>query len=122
VAEALYFGKLGKTAYAEESLRNAEILGLARKVHYYADGAYPGPGRFKGEVRVTLADGRVMEEREEYNRGSAENPMPAAELHAKFEENAGGWLGADARRRLMEQVNGLDGLGDASELVTLAVK
>src|ERR1700728_4211632 len=70
VAEALYHGALGKTAYAARSLKNPEILALARRVHYHVDPDYPGPGRFKGAVRITLKDGRIFEEVEEYNRGS----------------------------------------------------
>ena len=54
---------------------NPEILALARTVDYYVDPAFPGLGRFKGAVRVTLKDGRVLTEVEEFNRGSAENPM-----------------------------------------------
>ena len=45
-------------------------------------------------VRVALKDGRVFTETEEYNRGSAENPMSEAELRAKFDDNAGGVLAA----------------------------
>ena len=92
LAEALYTGALGKSAYGDATRLNADVLALARKVHYYVDPAYPGPGRFKGAVRVTLRDGRVIDEIEEYNRGSAENPMSSAELRAKFDDNAGAFL------------------------------
>ena len=70
LAEALTHGSLGKSAYREDSLRNPDILALARRVTYYVDPAYPGPGRFKGEVTITLKDGRILHELEEYNRGS----------------------------------------------------
>src|SRR6202167_4812213 len=50
LAEALAQGSLGKNAYRADSLRNPDILALARRVNYYVDAAYPGPGRFKGEV------------------------------------------------------------------------
>jgi 2-methylcitrate dehydratase PrpD len=116
VAEALVRGSLGKAAYSPESLRNPEILTLARKVHYRVDPDYPGPGRFKGAVTVTLTDGRVFEELEEYNRGSAENPMTYAELRSKFDENAAGFLTATARERLSETVARLETLTDVSVL------
>ena len=73
---------------------NPEVLALARKVGTTSIPRFPGPGRFKGAVRVTLKDGRVFEEIEEYNRGSAENPMSDAELRAKFDDNASGFLSA----------------------------
>ena len=120
LAEALALGSLGKNAYRAESLRNPEILALARRVSYYVDPAYPGPGRFKGEVRITLRDGRSFHELEEYNRGSAENPMPYEEIRAKFDENAGGFLSAARREKLAGFIQSLETLGDASELVRSA--
>jgi 2-methylcitrate dehydratase PrpD len=116
LAEALSCGQLGKTAYGEASLRNPEILALARKVCYHVDPDYPGPGRFKGAAKITLKDGRVFEHIEEYNRGSAENPMSDAELRAKFDENASGFLSAPQRDRLAEQIQRLETLSDVSSL------
>jgi 2-methylcitrate dehydratase PrpD len=120
VAEALVHGSLGKNAYRPESLRNPEILALARRVRYRIDPEYPGPGRFKGEVRVRLKDGRTLHELEEYNRGSAENPMSYEEIRAKFDENASGFLSAVRREKLARCIMALETLGDASELVTSA--
>lgn len=120
VAEALFFGELGKHAYSGQSRGNPEILALARKVRYRVDPDYPGPGRFKGAVKVTLTDGRQFTEVEEYNRGSAENPMTYAELRAKFEDNASGFLSAEARGRLADQIQDLDRLTDAKLLPELA--
>jgi 2-methylcitrate dehydratase PrpD len=110
LAEALYFGELGKNAYRRESLRNPEILDLARRVRYYVDPNYPGPGRFKGAVKVTLKDGRTFEEIEEYNRGSVENPMSYAELRAKFDQNAAGFLNDAQRDWLASQIQRLESL------------
>jgi len=120
LAEALYFGSLGKNAYAPGSLNNPEILALARKVHYHVDPTYPGPGRFKGAAKIVLKDGRSFEEVEEYNRGSAENPMTYDELRAKFDENASGLLPEAARTQLAADIQRLELLPDASHLVSLA--
>jgi 2-methylcitrate dehydratase PrpD len=86
------------------------------------DPEFPGPGRFKGAVHVTLKDGRSFQEVEEFNRGSAEHPMTEAELRAKFEENASGFLSEAERARLVEAIRQLERLPDASVLVGLAVK
>jgi 2-methylcitrate dehydratase PrpD len=118
VAEALYHGALGKAAYAAGSLKNPEILALARRVHYHVDPDYPGPGRFKGAVKIVFKNGRTVEEVEEYNRGSAENPMPYEELRAKFDDNASGFLSAQERDRLVNEINRLDTLPNANILVT----
>jgi 2-methylcitrate dehydratase PrpD len=119
LAEALHFGVLGKRAYQKENLKNPEILALARRVQYHVDPDYPGPGRFKGAVKIVLKDGRIFEEVEEYNRGSAENPMTYAELHAKFDDNSSGFLSATQRDRLADAIQTLDALPDASALVDL---
>jgi 2-methylcitrate dehydratase PrpD len=117
LAEALYLGVLGKRAYQKENLKNPEILALARRVHYYVDPSYPGPGRFKGAAKIVLKDGRIFEEVEEYNRGSAENPMSYAELRAKFDDNASAFLSPIQRDRLADAIHTLDRLADASALV-----
>jgi 2-methylcitrate dehydratase PrpD len=120
LAEALARGSLGKNAYRAESLRNPEILALARRVSYYVDPEYPGPGRFKGEVRIKLKDGRSFYELEEYNRGSAENPMTYEEIRAKFDENASGFLSTARRDKLVSRIQYLETLGDASDVVRSA--
>ena len=119
MAEALYAGSLGKNAYRDAMRLNPEVLALARKVEYSVDPAFPGPGRFKGAVRVTLKDGRVLDEIEEYNRGSAENPMSDAELRAKFDDNAGGFLNAAQRDRLAQEIARTESLRDVTTLVEL---
>ncbi len=119
LAEALHRGSLGRHAY--RTLDDAAILGLARRVHYSVDPAFPPPGRFKGEVTMTLRDGRVITETQEYNRGSAENPMTPGELQAKFDENAAGILSRDARARVVDTIDRLEQVEDVSTLVDASV-
>jgi 2-methylcitrate dehydratase PrpD len=120
LAEALVRGELGRTAYADASRTDPAILALARRVTYRVDPAFPPPGRFKGAVTITLTDGRVFSEVEEYNRGSAENPMTGAELRAKFDDNAGSVLDGAARERLADTIARLETLEAASEIAALA--
>ena len=117
LAEALFHGALGKADYSAESLKNPEILALARRVRYRVDPNYPGPGRFKGAAKITLKDGRAFEEVEEYNRGSAENPMTYEGLRAKFDDNARGFLSLEQRDRLAGDINRLELLPDAAKLI-----
>jgi 2-methylcitrate dehydratase PrpD len=119
IAEALVRGSLGKRAYADASLRDPAILALAQRVRFHADAKFPGPGRFKGAVTVTLKNGATLTEVEEYNRGSADNPMTYADLRAKFDENASGFLDAAARDRVADAVARLETLPDARALVDL---
>ena len=121
LAEALVRGSLGKHAYNDANLHDAEILALARRVRFHADPSFPGPGRFKGAVTITLKSGATLTEVEEYNRGSAEHPMTDAELRAKFDENSDGFLPAAARDRVARAVDRLDEIADVRTLVDLVV-
>jgi 2-methylcitrate dehydratase PrpD len=120
LAEALYRGELGKDAYGAESLANPVIQSLTRKVRYRVDPDYPGPGQFKGAVSITMNDGRVFEEVEEFTRGSVENPMSYDELFAKFDRNAAGLLPKQARVALADRIRSLESLPGARALVQLA--
>src|SRR5580692_4316509 len=119
VAEALYNGGLGKSAYSIESRANPEILSLARRVAYRVDPDYPGPGRFKGAAKILLKNGSSFEEVEEYNRGSAENPMTYEELRAKFDDNSSGFLSAEQRNRLTSEIDRLESIPEASYMFTI---
>ena len=121
LAETLVRGTLGRYAYSAENLRDATILDLARRVRFHADPSFPGPGRFKGAVTVRLKDGRTLTEVEEYNRGSAENPMSDDEIRAKFDENADGILDHVARDRVASTIEHLETVADARTLVDLVV-
>jgi 2-methylcitrate dehydratase PrpD len=121
LAEALYTGAMGRTAYQDQTVRNTDILGLARRVRYYVDPDYPGPGRFKGAVEVTLDDGATLEEVEEHTRGSMDNPMSEQELRQKFDDNTSVVLSPAARGRLAEAILKLDTATDASALVALSM-
>jgi 2-methylcitrate dehydratase PrpD len=117
LAEALVRGELGRTAYGDANRTDPEILALAKRVTYKVDPAFPPPGQFKGALTMTLTDGRVFDVVEEYNRGSAENPMTADELRAKFDDNAGSVLDTVARTRLADAVAALDTLDDVGAFV-----
>jgi 2-methylcitrate dehydratase PrpD len=121
LAEALERGTLGRYAYSDDNLRNDTILELARRVRFHPDPSFPGPGRFKGAVTVTLKDGTTLTEVEEYNRGSAENPMTDRELRAKFDENADDVLDAASRDRVAAAVDRLETIDDTRALVDLVV-
>ena len=121
LAEALVYGSLGKDAYAEDRRTNADVQALAARVGYRVDPEYPGPGRFKGAVEITLNDGRTLAYTQEHNRGSLENPMTYAELRGKFDDNAGDLLDRDGREHLAEWIANAEHLGDASVLVDMTV-
>jgi 2-methylcitrate dehydratase PrpD len=121
LAEAIVRGSLGRDAYRDEYRLDPAVLDLARRVQYHVDSAFPGPGRFKGAVRITLKNGRAFDAVEEHNRGSRENPMSESDLRAKFRENAGVFLKGPACDALEAAIANLDGMEGAASLAPLAV-
>jgi 2-methylcitrate dehydratase PrpD len=121
LAEAFTLGWLGRNSYAEHSLRDARVLSLADRVDYEVDESLPGPEQFKGVVRVELNDGTLLDEIEEHNRGSKENPLSERDIVAKFRENVEGGLKADQAEKLVQAVLSLDRLDDASFITELTV-
>ncbi len=119
LAEAMVRGELGRDAYAPRSLADPVILAMADRVRHEVDPAFPGPERFKGVVRITLKDGRVIEGVQEHNRGSARNPMRTEDLLAKFEANAAARLTPVQAARVVDAVMALETADDAGRLVAL---
>jgi 2-methylcitrate dehydratase PrpD len=121
LAEALVTGALGRDAYKTESLRDPRILALAQRVHYRPDASFPGPGQFKGQVILTLRDGRSLSDVEEFTRGSLQNPMSPADLRSKFDSNVEAALPASQAARLADAISKLETLTDVRQLIDLAV-
>lgn len=121
LAEALVRGTLGRHAYSPASLSDPGILSLADRIDIAVDPRLPGPEQFKGIVRITLADGTEIEEVEEHNRGSAENPMTIEEIVAKFRENVDGTLSPAQADRVIEMALAFDGLDKASSFTAALV-
>ena len=121
LAEAIATGRIDRSSYSPATLADPEIQALASRVAYRVDDSYPGPEQFKGEVFITLRDGRVLHDVDEFNRGSRENPMEHADILAKFDDNASAVLGAGQRDALAEAVLAIDGSADAGSVVPLTV-
>jgi 2-methylcitrate dehydratase PrpD len=121
IAEALVHGDLGRHAYSDERRRHPDVVALAPRVTYRVDPDYPGPGRFKGGVEITMRDGSTRSFTQEHNRGSAENPMTYAELRAKFDDNASDILDPEAREHLADWIANVEHLGDVSPLIDMTL-
>ncbi|MGZ8212362.1 MAG: hypothetical protein ACXWUH_17805, partial [Burkholderiales bacterium] len=75
------------------TVRDPKILALASKVRSVVDPNNPYPKAYTGHIRMTLKDGRVVEERQGHIRGGAQEPLTRNEIEDKFRRNAifGGW-------------------------------
>jgi len=119
LAEAFARGRIGKDAYAETSLRDPAILALADRVDFVVDPAMPGSEQFKGVVEVETTDGRRFREVEEYNRGSAANPMTLEEIEGKFRANVEGVLDEAGATRVIDAAMRLETLDSSATLTGL---
>jgi 2-methylcitrate dehydratase PrpD len=73
--------------------RDPKVAALASKVGYQVDPSNPYPDEYTGHVRITMKDGRVLEERQPHLRGGQREPLTRADIEEKFALNArhGGW-------------------------------
>jgi 2-methylcitrate dehydratase PrpD len=93
MAVGFFDRRAGLGQFTEARIHDPAVLELAGKIRYRIDPADEYPANFTGHLRATLRDGRVEELRQPYMRGGVHDPLPAAELAAKFADNAryGGW-------------------------------
>src|SRR5215470_9619711 len=105
IAAGFVRGGVGLGAFTERAIADPRVLALAAKVKYVIDPDNPYPNNYTGHLRAELRDGSVVEERQPYLRGGAQEPLTRQDLIDKFLLNAehGGWSRAqsDAALKLM---------------------
>jgi len=118
VAAGFVRGNVGLGDFSDEAVRDPAVLALAGKVRYAIDPKNPYPKNFTGHVRATLRDGSVVEERQPYMRGGAQEPLTRADIEQKFMLNArhGGWSDTRTREALSLIVGLFDGDVDLAPL------
>ncbi len=117
IAVAFVTGQAGFEAFTERTVRDPRVLALASKVRYVVDPANPYPKAYTGQVKMTLTDGRVFEERQPHIRGGVHEPLTREDIERKFLSNAryGGWEPARAERFLDSAKRLFDGPVDLSQ-------
>ena len=105
LAAGFVHGGVGLAAFTESAIADPRVLALAAKVKYVIDPDNPYPNNYTGHLRATLRDGSVVEERQPYLRGGAQEPLTRQDVVDKFVLNAehGGWsrVQAEAALKLM---------------------
>ncbi|MDE2474490.1 MAG: MmgE/PrpD family protein, partial [Alphaproteobacteria bacterium] len=86
-------GKAGFEQFTDQRVTDPGLRKLAAKISYVIDPDNPYPANFTGHIRAVLKNGNVREVRRSHMRGGAHEPLTAAEIAAKFHDNAhfGGW-------------------------------
>jgi 2-methylcitrate dehydratase PrpD len=111
IAVAFVTGGAGLSAFTPETVRDERILALSSKVRYVVNPNDPYPKAFTGHVRMTLKDGRVLEERQPHIRGGAREPLSRADIENKYRGNCefGGWTRERAEQFLQSVPKFFDG-------------
>lgn len=117
-ALAVVDGGIAARNFLPDSLARAEVrrlIGVSdTRIDPECERIYPG--RRSGAVRLTLIDGRVLEQRVLDPRGEGENPMSDEDLERKFTVNCEPLLGTGKCRSLLDTVWHFDAAPDAGEL------
>jgi 2-methylcitrate dehydratase PrpD len=110
LAAGFVHGRVGLGAFTEQAIRDPEVLALAAKVKFVIDPDNPYPNNYTGHIRAIRNDGSVIEERQPYLRGGAQEPLTRQDVTDKFALNAqhGGWDTAqsDAALKLLAGLYG----------------
>jgi 2-methylcitrate dehydratase PrpD len=117
LASILVRGRAGLAEFTDAAVREGEVLRVARLVTYELDASIDYPRQFVGDVEVTLADGRVLREKQDRPRGGPDAPLTRAEIETKFRGNAALALPAGQVERVIAAVDGLAGGGPPAELL-----
>jgi 2-methylcitrate dehydratase PrpD len=107
VATMLVRGRAGLAEFTDEAVRDPAVLEVARRVTYELDPTIDYPRRFVGDVRVRLASGEELVERQEHSRGGPAQPVTGEEAAAKFRGNAARVLSAARVEELVRRLGGL---------------
>jgi 2-methylcitrate dehydratase PrpD len=108
IATGFVRGNVGLSDFTDAAVKDPAVLAVAAKVRYQIDPNNPYPKNFTGHIRATLRDGSVVEERQAYMRGGAQEPLTRADIEQKFLLNVkhGGWSEERAAGAL-KLINGL---------------
>jgi len=122
VALALVKGRADMAAVYDEPLDDPRVLALAARIWCPPDPSSDYPRRWPGEVLITLRDGRRLRRCELVTRGGPERPLSAADVEAKFFENATRAVTDAQAKQIVELVRRLETLPSVSGLVTECVR
>jgi 2-methylcitrate dehydratase PrpD len=109
-AYALVHGAPKISAFTDAALADERVKTLAAKVTASVDPALgPGTGGSPARVRITLADGQKLEQKNDYASGNVRNPMTRAQIEAKFLDCAALAVDEETARKILSVLNELPG-------------
>ena len=87
VACGLVHGGAGLAQFTDEALKDTAVSELASKVFFKVDPENEYPKNYTGHVKVELADGSVLEERQGQLRGGVRDPLTREDILSKAQAN-----------------------------------
>ena len=113
--------RAGLGEFTDEVVRRPDLRRMMGRVKPYLHEGIEARGfeRTRSLVEVRLMDGQVLSKEASTSRGTPERPMTAGELAEKFHGCAQGIIPEKRRTEVLELLNGLEDLGDVTQLTRL---
>ena len=118
IALLLSRGKVFVDAFTDETIRDPELLALARRVQVVTRAGQPDADR-TADVVVRLSSGEALRASCRIARGSGANPPEWADIEAKFRSLASHVISDENQHRIITAVHELDELADVALLPAL---
>jgi 2-methylcitrate dehydratase PrpD len=117
VPYALIHGAPKIAAFTEKALTDERVKALAKTVTASVDPELgPGTDGSPARIRITFANGEVLEQRKDFASGSLNNPMTAAQIEGKFLDCAAQAVSPDVAKKTLAVLNRLPSGDSLSEL------
>ncbi|MCX8116961.1 MAG: MmgE/PrpD family protein [Desulfobacterota bacterium] len=123
-AVAILYRRAGLREFQPSKMKSDRVRALMRKVECTVDPeldrAYPR--QWGATAEILTRDGRRYLRKIEYPKGDPENPLSWEELIEKFDDLSGPLLSRERRRRIVEEVRGLEKIEDMGRWSILLLK
>ncbi|WP_040796004.1 MmgE/PrpD family protein [Nocardia higoensis] len=116
VANAILRGRPELEHYVAPAIHDPAVLDLAARVRLLPN--LPLGNNQHSRMRITLADGRVLEAERSAPKGWLRNPVPLEAIEDKFWRNVrfSGAIPEDQASRALDLIKDLENVGDVAEL------
>jgi 2-methylcitrate dehydratase PrpD len=124
LAATLEDGTLTMASFSESAIARPSIRALIERIEMQVDPALAGDkpvneATERATLRVSLADGRFLQEVRDVPHGHPDDPLSEDELGAKFLDCARGALPPDRAAAALERLQRFDRLNRIEEVTTL---
>ena len=115
---AALFGDVSVAQFTDEKIRDAGILGFAKKIEMVHTGAMDEylPDIFAAEAAIHTKNGKVFKTLTKFSKGDPENPMTTGELKDKFMSLCQMTVSADRAGEIYAAIMELDKLPSVKDM------